>query len=122
MNYYIVVDGRRKGPLALDELVAHGLERDSPVWHAGLRDWTRADEVPAIQDVVATVPPPLPAFLGAPEDGPHDAELTETPATFQRLYRWWLLLFILTFSLPLVGALCLVMAQTEYGPVRYGSG
>lgn len=118
MNYYLVVDRRREGPLQAHELAAHGLERDSLVWCAGLSDWTRADCVGSLREVIATIPPPLPAFLGA---GEGIAELADPPATFRKLYRWWILLFALTFLLPLVGSLCLVMsATTEYRRIRTG--
>ena len=60
-RYYLVMDGRRKGPFALDELEAQGLERDSLVWCLGLADWSPADQVPALHDLVATLPPPVPA-------------------------------------------------------------
>jgi len=120
MNFYLVVDGRRKGPLALEELPAHGLERDSLVWHAGLADWTRADQVAALRELMATIPPPLPAFLGDHAAGPEQMALTETPATFQKLHRWWVIAFALTLALPLLGAFCLVMALFEYRPVRSG--
>jgi GYF domain 2 len=119
MNFYLVVNGIRKGPLALQELAAHGLERDSLVWHAGLGDWTRADKVVALQELLATIPPPLPSFLDVHAAGP---KYEETPSTLQRLYRWWVICFTLTLALPLLGVLCMVIALAEYHAVRTSSG
>jgi hypothetical protein len=115
MNFYLVVDGKRKGPLALEELAAQGLERDSLVWHTGLRDWTRADKVAALQELVATIPPPLPAVLDDHAPGP---EHEETPSTLQRLYRCWVVCFWPALGLPLFGVFCLVMSVVEHEAVR----
>src|SRR5262245_26492396 len=100
MKFYMVMDGQRKGPFPLEELAAQGLERDTLVWHTGLHDWRQADRVPALQDVIATIPPPVPDI----NDEQSYRELPEpdyTPAAFQRLYFWWFVFFVATFLMPL---------------------
>jgi hypothetical protein len=120
MKFYLVVDAQREGPFAPEELTAHGLERDSLVWCAGLNDWTRADKVPALQEIVATIPPPLPAYLLSEASREPRADQLDAPSTFRRLHKWWAVLFALTFLMPLFGGVSLLMAEMEYGPV--GSG
>lgn len=127
MNFYLVIDGRRQGPFPLEELVAQGLERDTLVWRAGQSDWERADKLPVLQEVLATVPPPVPPLAWIHQQRPEEIDEGEraprsTPATFRTLHRWWMILFAATFLVPLLGGLCFLLAQTQYIPYRGGSG
>jgi hypothetical protein len=119
LKFYMVIDGQRRGPFAPDELPAHGLEHDTLVWHTGLSEWVRADTVPALRDVLLTVPPPLPEL---PPPLPRPAPVSDTPDTFRRLYRWWLSLTAATVALPMLGGVFLIAAQTEWGPRRTPNG
>jgi GYF domain 2 len=60
-RWFYVQEGRRKGPLALAELVALILGGDLPedtlIWHAGLAEWVKANSVEEIQ---RELPPPIP--------------------------------------------------------------
>ena len=62
--YYAVVDGKQAGPFCeteLARLINDGkLTNDTLVWHTGLGEWTRAENVPTIIRLVAIAPPPLP--------------------------------------------------------------
>lgn len=49
MKYWIIIDNTQKGPMTLDELVAHGgVGLSTPVWHEGLSDWTTAGAIPEV--------------------------------------------------------------------------
>lgn len=45
-QYWIILNGVRLGPLSLDEVMQLPLTPDTPVWHAGLRDWSTAAALP----------------------------------------------------------------------------
>lgn len=46
MEYWVVIDGERRGPMSLDELKSlPDLKPDSYVWHVDLPDWVRAGDI-----------------------------------------------------------------------------
>lgn len=45
MNYYYAKNEEKIGPLSLDELKKIELKKDTLVWHEGLDDWVKAEEV-----------------------------------------------------------------------------
>lgn len=45
MKYYAMIEGERKGPFELDELIEIGVRPSTWVWAKGMTDWKRADEV-----------------------------------------------------------------------------
>lgn len=53
MNYWIVIDRQKFGPLTLEETRRMPLRRDSYVWHRGLPDWLHAEEIPELADLFA---------------------------------------------------------------------
>lgn len=59
-NFYIAVDGQQQGPFTLDELRAKSIQRDTLVWTEGLENWTKAEYLPFLKDILKSVPPPLP--------------------------------------------------------------
>jgi hypothetical protein len=110
-KFYLVIDGRRQGPFAREELPEQGLEHDTLVWHTGMSEWLRADKVPALREVLLTIPPPLPEL-----PPPLPRGRAATPASFQALHLWWMVLLGAAVALPLLGGLFLAFAQAEYGP------
>jgi hypothetical protein len=96
-KFYLVVDGQRKGPFAPEALPEHGLEHDTLIWHTGMSEWTSADQVPALHELLLTIPPPL----------PRERQVESTPDTFRSLYRWWLTLLGTATLLLLLGSLFL---------------
>ncbi len=48
MNYWIVIDRRKFGPLTLEEVKKLPVKKDSYVWHSGLHSWVMAADVPEI--------------------------------------------------------------------------
>lgn len=67
MQYYLWLEGVRKGPLSLEELKENGLEADTLVWREGLSGWAKASEVEELADLLASIPPSPPS---EPEEEP----------------------------------------------------
>lgn len=44
-RYYAMLDGERRGPMTLDELMEAGVLPDTYVWTRGMADWRRARDV-----------------------------------------------------------------------------
>lgn len=66
MNYFIVKDGIQSGPFSIEELYEQGITASTPVWHAGMPDWTVAQKVEELQPVLmqdpsydGLTPPPI---------------------------------------------------------------
>lgn len=60
MNYWVVIDRQKFGPLTLDEVRRLPLREDSYVWHSGLPSWVRASEVPEFSDMFQKPQPEQP--------------------------------------------------------------
>jgi hypothetical protein len=116
MQYYMMKGGQRKGPFDLGQLVAEGLERDTLVWFAGQKDWTRADQVPALGELMLTIPPPVPRVAEPLVLPPLDeatlaaAWVRYKPATFRTLYSWYVLLLCMHIALAVAATVCIVVA------------
>jgi hypothetical protein len=126
MDFYVLIGGQRKGPFTLEQLAGQGLERDTPVWHKGLQDWARADTLPALGELMLTIPPPAPpapTALPVLPDGrvSFASWVRYQPRTFKVLYGWFLLLtcFALTAA---VAAPVLFVASAGKRPVRIEQG
>ncbi len=57
-KFYFLTDDEKKGPFASAELIAAGLQRDTLVWFKGCADWTPAEDLPELAEVLAELPPP----------------------------------------------------------------
>lgn len=85
-GWFVAQQGTPHGPTTLDLLSQHAvaglLRRDSLVWRAGMTQWARADSVPELVAVFATLPPDAPAagtppiqpgpVMAAPRASPQD--------------------------------------------------
>ena len=62
--FFAALGGKQAGPFTLEEVETHVREgtitRRTLVWTRALDDWTPAAQVPALAEVFALVPPPLP--------------------------------------------------------------
>jgi len=62
--FFIAVNNQQTGPFdsaALSEQSRNGrLTRDTLVWKAGMAQWSKAGEVPELNSVLGSEPPPLP--------------------------------------------------------------
>lgn len=59
-NFYVAVSGQQQGPFTIDELRTKNIQRDTLVWTEGLENWTKAEYLPFLKDILKSVPPPLP--------------------------------------------------------------
>jgi hypothetical protein len=59
-KYYIALAGERRGPFTLEELQNQALTPDTPLWHAGMTDSLRAEQMPEVKQLLDEMPPPLP--------------------------------------------------------------
>ena len=51
MNYWVVIDRRKMGPLSLEDLRRLPLDKNSYVWHRGLPAWVKAGELEELADL-----------------------------------------------------------------------
>ncbi len=63
--YYVIVNGRRLGPLPAAELRGVGLKNDSWVWRPGVSDWQRAEQIDELRTLLNTATPPSPKAIVA---------------------------------------------------------
>ncbi|GAA3526322.1 SPFH domain-containing protein [Nonomuraea rosea] len=59
-EWYLGVDGERRGPFDAAGLATAGLTPDALVWRAGMPQWTPARDVPELAALLHSTPPPLP--------------------------------------------------------------
>ena len=50
--YYISVGLEDQGPFSLEQLKVLHVERDSFIWHEGLEEWTTAENIPELNEVI----------------------------------------------------------------------
>jgi hypothetical protein len=128
MRFYMLMGGQRKGPFAIEQLAAEGLERDTLVWHTGQADWVRADQLPALDELMLTIPPPVPrppapASQDPPPAPPPPASPEEQaflaswvryrPGVFKTLYAWFLVSLGLSFLVAVGAVVFFILAENE---------
>lgn len=59
-QFYIAVNGQQTGPFSLDDLRTKNVQRDTLIWTEGLDNWTKAEHVALLKDILRATPPPLP--------------------------------------------------------------
>ena len=96
MEYYIVLNGVKEGPFALEELKAKGVTESTLVWKNGLTDWVKASTLPEVmqalytapaapQPQAAPVPPqPQPAPIPQPAPAPEPAPAPQPAPQYQQ--------------------------------------
>jgi hypothetical protein len=134
MQFYMLMGGQRKGPFTIEQLAAEGLERDTLVWHTGQGDWVRADQVPALGELMLTIPPPVPRPPGpaapaaipvpAPAVLPPPPELSDEaafaaswvryrPGVFKTLHGWFVALAGLSLVLAVTAPVLFILAGNQ---------
>lgn len=62
-SIFVVIDGKQAGPFSESEILQlinqKTINNETYVWHQGMKDWQKAEEVPAIVRIVALNPPPF---------------------------------------------------------------
>ncbi|MBT2224603.1 SPFH domain-containing protein [Nonomuraea sp. NEAU-A123] len=59
-QWFLGVDGERRGPFDPAALAGAGLTPASLVWKAGMAQWAPAGDVPELASLLSSTPPPLP--------------------------------------------------------------
>ena len=59
-QFYVAVNGQKTGPFIIDELATKQITKETLVWTEGLDNWTKADHIPLLKDLLRATPPPLP--------------------------------------------------------------
>lgn len=59
-SYWVIIDGLRRGPMTIDELVRLAPGPATPVWRQGLQDWCALSSLPELHGCSPTPPPPAP--------------------------------------------------------------
>ena len=55
MTYYFIKDGDNElGPFTVKQLKSKSLRKDTPVWFAGLQEWTTAGQVYELKEIFVT--------------------------------------------------------------------
>ena len=63
MRQYYIYDGQmKKGPYDLEQLKLQSLNKETPVWYDGLKDWTMAGNIDELKEffIPKITPPPIP--------------------------------------------------------------
>lgn len=71
--FYIDKDNQQRGPISPEEFKQYGVTEETPVWCAGMAEWTKAKEIPELQEAfaAAAVPPtPPPHETAQPKPAP----------------------------------------------------
>ena len=76
MNYWVVIDRKKIGPLTLEETLRMPLTPQSYVWHSGLPTWVRAEEVGELAPMFASAPSPSATNINKEAEEGADAMLT----------------------------------------------
>ena len=62
-SIFVVIEGKQAGPFSDSEIIQlinqKQITNETYVWHQGMEDWKKAEEVPAIIKIVALNPPPF---------------------------------------------------------------
>lgn len=57
--YYIIEDNQESEPLSVNELKSRKITENTYVWRKGLTDWTKANEVDELKNIIIYSPPPF---------------------------------------------------------------
>jgi len=63
MRQYYIYDGQmKKGPFDLEQLKLQSLNKETPVWYEGLKDWAMAGNIDELKEFFSPkiIPPPFP--------------------------------------------------------------
>jgi len=86
IQYYAMIDSVKTGPLRETELAKlindRKVTNETYIWYAGMGEWAKAGEVPAVLRIVALVPPPPPpeAAFASPPPPPVDTSAPPPPS------------------------------------------
>lgn len=59
-QFYIAENGQKTGPFNIEELKQRAIYKDTLIWTESFDNWTRADQIPILKDIISSLPPPIP--------------------------------------------------------------
>lgn len=62
MEYYIIEQGKKMGPLTLQQLEVRGINPTTYVWKNGFPNWLEAKNIPELAMLLQNTPPDLPTM------------------------------------------------------------
>lgn len=65
-NYYLYNGKEQSGPFSIEELEQSGITSETPVCTPEMSDWTKAEDIPALQHLLQKAPPPFKGSIPAP--------------------------------------------------------
>lgn len=60
LYYYIKEDGQQSGPISVENFKKNGITVNTSVWCEGMKQWTKAGDIPELKSLFTQVPPPFP--------------------------------------------------------------
>jgi hypothetical protein len=58
-KFYLHNGAEQQGPFDIEELKTMNITKDTLVWHEGISDWTEAEKITDLKELLKTTPPPL---------------------------------------------------------------
>ncbi len=99
MEYFILINGKQVGPIALEKMLEHGLTKETLVWTQGMDDWKPAGLVPEVAELFKQMPPPPPQNIVTEQPMEDDEDVVEEfdveEPSFKRYLKYIIPLFIL---------------------------
>ena len=122
MNYWLIYNGVKLGPMSLEQVLAMHIAPDTPVWRTGLPAWVRASELPEL-NCPATPPqgyqtPGQQWGYQAPAYQPATQPARTLPPMPPTYLAWSIVVLLVCCLIPGIVAL---IASTRVEP-RYNSG
>ena len=66
MDFYIYKNGSKLGPYGMEDLKKVDFNKDTLVWCKGFDNWKKAEEVPELEELLASIPPATPTEAPMP--------------------------------------------------------
>ena len=57
-KYYLHNGAEQQGPFDIDDLKSRNINKDTPIWYEGILDWTTADKIDELKNLLKTATPP----------------------------------------------------------------
>ncbi len=61
MEYFILVNNQKQGPYSIEDLKAKDIDATTMIWRVGCTDWTSADKLDDLKELLISLPPQTPA-------------------------------------------------------------
>lgn len=58
-KYYLHNGKEQEGPFSVDDLKSKQINRDTPIWYEGISEWTTAEKIDELKELIKTTPPPI---------------------------------------------------------------